>query len=31
VVGGFTLFVAFHYLVWGWWLSKLPRKDDDQS
>ena len=19
---GFSMFIAFHYLVWGWWLSE---------
>jgi len=21
VVAGFVSFIAFHYLVWGWWMS----------
>jgi hypothetical protein len=29
VVAGFFLFVAFHYVVWGWWVSKLPGEDDE--
>lgn len=28
VVGGlFVVPIAFHYLVWGWWMSQM--KDDD--
>jgi membrane protein YdbS with pleckstrin-like domain len=28
VVGGlFVIPIAFHYLVWGWWMSQM--KDDD--
>lgn len=25
---GFSMFIAFHYLVWGWWLGdRLNRAD----
>lgn len=29
LVAGFAIFavVTFHYLVWGWWLSKLIRHE----
>lgn len=30
VVGGFFLFGAFHYLVWGHWLSKPQPQDDEE-
>ena len=28
VIAGIVLFCAFHYFVWGWWLSKLIRQED---
>lgn len=30
VVFGFFFFAAFHYLVWGWWMSRLPPSDDEE-
>lgn len=29
VLVGIFLFAAFHYFVWGWWLSKLIRQEDE--
>jgi len=29
VVCGFFFFGAFHYVVWGWWMSRSRFKDDD--
>jgi hypothetical protein len=29
VIFGFSLFVAFHYLVWGWWMARLRPNDDE--
>lgn len=29
VVAGIFLFVSFHYLVWGWWLQRLRRDEDE--
>lgn len=29
VVVGFFVFIAFHYVVWGWWLSKISADDED--
>jgi len=26
VIAGFTLPLALHYVIWGWWLSKM--RDD---
>lgn len=31
VVWGIVLFVCFHYLVWGRWMSKWIVKDDDDD
>jgi hypothetical protein len=28
VVVAFVLFAAFHYLVWGWWLSRRLPPDE---
>jgi hypothetical protein len=29
LIGGGMFFVAlFHYLVWGWWLSDIIRRED---
>jgi Flp pilus assembly protein TadB len=27
IAGGVFLLAALHYLVWGWWLSRLIRQD----
>ena len=29
VLAGIFLFAAFHYFVWGWWLSKMIRREDE--
>ncbi|MBT4866571.1 MAG: hypothetical protein HON53_15825 [Planctomycetaceae bacterium] len=29
VVLGFFLMGLFHYVTWGWWLSRLPVDDDE--
>jgi hypothetical protein len=29
VGGGLGLFIALHYVTWGWWLSRSPGPDDD--
>jgi len=29
VLAGIFLFAAFHYLIWGWWLSKMIRREDE--
>jgi hypothetical protein len=29
VAGGLVLFVALHYVTWGWWLSRSPAPEDD--
>ena len=29
VLAGIFLFAAFHYFVWGWWLSKMIHKEDE--
>jgi hypothetical protein len=29
VVAGIFGFAAFHYLVWGWWLSNSIRRNAD--
>ncbi len=31
VVCGLFFFGAFHYVVWGWWLSGVLKKDDDDE
>lgn len=32
VVGGFVFLTAFHYLVWGWWMSQMKdRTPEDDS
>jgi hypothetical protein len=32
VVGGlFVLPVAFHYLVWGWWLSQMREREGKEE
>ena len=33
IAGGVFALAAFHYVVWGWWLSRLIREDaeDEQS
>ena len=31
VVVGFVMSIAFHYLLWGWWLSKGTQPDDDDT
>ncbi len=28
VIGIFVSFIAFHYLVWGWWLGALLRAEE---
>lgn len=30
IVGGFFLFGAFHYLLWGWWLPANKPENDDE-
>ena len=30
-LAGAFLMVGFHYIVWGWWLSDLIRKDADRD
>ena len=30
VVYGFGIMMLFHYLVWGWWLSRAV-KDEEQE
>jgi hypothetical protein len=29
VGGGLVLFIALHYVTWGWWLSRSPTSHDD--
>lgn len=29
VIVGFVFSIAFHYVLWGWWLSKSVHRDDD--
>ena len=31
VAGGVFLVIAFHYVVWGWWLRKIIHKDQDEQ
>ena len=31
VVFGFFLMGLFHYVTWGWWLSRVPVEDDDED
>jgi len=28
ILGGVFLFVAMHYLVWGWWLGKIIHDEE---
>jgi len=32
VVVGFSGMLIFHYLVWGWWLSRMlpPKEEEDE-
>ena len=29
-ISGVLMFAAFHYLLWGWWLSKRLRDDPEE-
>ena len=29
VVGGFFLSGLFHYVTWGWWLSRVPFDEEE--
>ena len=31
VVFVFAAFSAFHYVLWGWWFAKRPRRTDDDE
>jgi hypothetical protein len=31
VVMGFFLMGLFHYITWGWWLSRLPVDDGEEA
>lgn len=31
VVFGFFFFAAFHYLTWGWWMSRVPPAEDEDG
>jgi CHASE2 domain-containing sensor protein len=31
VIGGMFFFGAFHYLVWGWWLTETPTEEEDET
>ena len=31
VVFGFFLMGLFHYVTWGWWLSRSPLDDDEEA
>jgi hypothetical protein len=30
VVGGFTVFFALHYLIWGRWLSRRREEEEEE-
>jgi hypothetical protein len=31
IAGGVFLFAALHYLVWGWWLSRMIREEASEE
>ncbi|MGH7201878.1 MAG: hypothetical protein ACREJB_14825 [Planctomycetaceae bacterium] len=31
VVFGLLFLGVFHYVTWGWWLSRLPDEDEDEE
>lgn len=31
VAGGIALICGFHYLVWGWWLGAVIRREEEED
>jgi len=31
VVGGMAVFIALHYVTWGYWLSRQPPPNDEET
>jgi hypothetical protein len=31
VGGGLLFLIGFHYITWGWWLSRSPTPEEDEA
>ncbi|GEM_PF-2926232 len=29
IIGGFVLFILFHWLSWGWWLGRAIHREEE--